>query len=149
MIIIGVHPIYSYLCDIKKPNYLVYMKKIVLFLTMLVGVLAAQAEEYTYLTFEMTNGAKVSVSVEGLTLTISGDLLTPSECRLDLIPAGQTVSIADINIEPDIDKLRGITESTETKFTLSIQAGGEEVYNHTYPIHLMAFDQWPGSDVMP
>ena len=84
-----------------------------------------------------------------LTLTISGDLLTPSECRLDLIPAGQTVSIADINIEPDIDKLRGITESTETQFTLSIQAGGEEVYNHTYPIHLMAFDQWPGSDVMP
>ena len=84
-----------------------------------------------------------------LKLTISGDLLTPSECRLDLIPAGQTVSIADIAIEPDIDKLRGITESTETQFTLSIQTGETEVYNHTYPIHLMAFDQWPGIDYMP
>ena len=52
------------------------MKKIILFLTMLVGGLAAQAEDYTYLTFETTDGAKASVSVEGLTLSISGTTLT-------------------------------------------------------------------------
>ena len=52
------------------------MKRFFLFFAMLVGALAAQAEEYTYLTFEMTDGAKVSVSVEGLTLTISGTTLT-------------------------------------------------------------------------
>jgi hypothetical protein len=52
------------------------MKKIVLFLTMLVGTLTAQASDYTYLTFETTDGAKASVSVEGLTLSISGTTLT-------------------------------------------------------------------------
>ena len=52
------------------------MKRISLFFAMLVGVLAVQAEEYTYLTFETMDGAKVSVSVEGLTLTISGTTLT-------------------------------------------------------------------------
>lgn len=52
------------------------MKKIVLFLTMLVGTLTVQASDYTYLTFETTDGAKVSVSVEGLTLSISGTTLT-------------------------------------------------------------------------
>jgi hypothetical protein len=52
------------------------MMKILLLLTMLVGTLAAQAEDYTYLTFETTDGAKTSVSVEGLTLTISGTTLT-------------------------------------------------------------------------
>ena len=52
------------------------MKKIVLFLTMLVGTLTAQADSYTYLTFETTDGAKGSVSVEELTLTISGTTLT-------------------------------------------------------------------------
>ena len=43
---------------------------------MLVGVLTAQADSYTYLTFETTDGAKASVSVEGLTLSISGTTLT-------------------------------------------------------------------------
>ena len=52
------------------------MKNILLLLTMLVGTLTAQAEEYTYLTFETTDGAKASVAVEGLTLTISGTTLT-------------------------------------------------------------------------
>ena len=52
------------------------MKKIVLFMTMLVGTLTAQASDYTYLTFETTDGAKASVSVSNLTLSISGTTLT-------------------------------------------------------------------------
>ena len=52
------------------------MKKIVLFMTMLVGTLTTQASDYTYLTFETTDGAKVSVSVSNLTLSISGTTLT-------------------------------------------------------------------------
>ena len=55
------------------------MKKILMLLTMLVGMLTAQAEDYTYLTFETTDGAKASVSVEGLTLSISGTTLTAGE----------------------------------------------------------------------
>lgn len=46
---------------------------------MLVGTLTAQAGDYTYLTFETTDGAKASVSVEGLTLSISGTTLTAGE----------------------------------------------------------------------
>ena len=52
------------------------MKKILLLLTILVGTLTAQAEDYTYLTFETTDGAKASVSVSDLTLSISGTTLT-------------------------------------------------------------------------
>ena len=52
------------------------MKKIILLMTMMVGVLTAQAGDYTYLTFETTDGAKASVSVSDLTLTISGTTLT-------------------------------------------------------------------------
>ena len=44
---------------------------------MLVGGLTAQAEDYTYLTFETTDGAKASVSVASdVTLSISGTTLT-------------------------------------------------------------------------
>ena len=52
------------------------MKKVLMLLTMLVGTLTAQAEDYTYLTFETTDGAKASVSVASdVTLTISGTTL--------------------------------------------------------------------------
>ena len=52
------------------------MKKIILFMTMMVGVLTAHADSYTFLTFETTDGANASVSVSDLTLTISGTTLT-------------------------------------------------------------------------
>ena len=53
------------------------MKRIILLLTILAGVLTAQAEEYTYLTFETTDGTKASVSVASdITLSFNGALLT-------------------------------------------------------------------------
>ena len=52
------------------------MKKIVLLWMVLVGALPVQAEDYAYLTFETTDGAKASVAVSSLTLTISGSTLT-------------------------------------------------------------------------
>lgn len=42
----------------------------------MVGAIATHADEYVYLTFETTDGAKTSVSVSSLTLTISGTTLT-------------------------------------------------------------------------
>lgn len=52
------------------------MKKIFLLLTALIGTLTAYAGDYTYLTFETTDGAKVSVAVKDYSLTISGTKLT-------------------------------------------------------------------------
>ena len=52
------------------------MKKFILFIMALVGALTVQADDYAYLTFETTDGAKASVAVSSLTLTISGSTLT-------------------------------------------------------------------------
>ena len=52
------------------------MKRIVLLLMAVVGVLTMQAADYTFLTFETTDGAKASVAVENLTIIISGTTLT-------------------------------------------------------------------------
>lgn len=43
------------------------------------GSLSLHAEDYTYLTFETTDGAKVSVSANALTLTIAGTTLTAGD----------------------------------------------------------------------
>ena len=60
------------------------MKKIFILLTVLLATLTAQAEGYTYLTFETTEGAKASVSVENLTLTINGTTLTAGSQQFTL-----------------------------------------------------------------
>jgi hypothetical protein len=52
------------------------MNKIVIIMMALVGALTVQAEEYAYLTFETTDGTKVSVDVSSLSLTVSGNTLT-------------------------------------------------------------------------
>ena len=60
------------------------MRIIFLLLTVLVATLTVQAEGYTYLTFETTEGAKASVAVENLTLTISGTTLTAGSQQFTL-----------------------------------------------------------------
>ena len=60
------------------------MKKIFILLTVLLATLTTQAEGYTYLTFETTDGAKASVAVENLTLTISGTTLTAGSQQFTL-----------------------------------------------------------------
>ncbi len=52
------------------------MKKTLLLIVMMIGTLAAQADDYSYLTFETTDGSKGSVSVSNLSITISGTTLT-------------------------------------------------------------------------
>ena len=54
-----------------------FMKKFVLLLMTLIGTLKVQADSFSYLTFETTDGEKVSVAVdESLDLSISGTTLT-------------------------------------------------------------------------
>jgi hypothetical protein len=53
------------------------MKKIYLLLMMVMaGAQSLRAADYTYLTFETTDGAKASVEVSSLTITVSGNTLT-------------------------------------------------------------------------
>ena len=68
------------------------MKKIALLLMTLVGGgLAVQADDnYTYLTFEITDGAKVSVSVSSLPVTINLDNST-------LVIGNETFALADLS----------------------------------------------------
>lgn len=52
------------------------MKKVFLLLAIMGCSFTAQAGEYPYLTFETTDGAKVSVAASSLTISISGTTLT-------------------------------------------------------------------------
>lgn len=60
------------------------MKKIVLLLMAWVGAQYVLADDYAYLTFETTDGAKASVAVTALTMTVSGKTLTAGSQTFEL-----------------------------------------------------------------
>ena len=97
------------------------MKRLLFFLMMMTGGLAMQAADYPYLTFETTDGNKVSVSTESLTLTVSGTTLTAGNQSFTLVNLSrmyfstsdetttgisETVT-ADLNEVTDIYDLKG------------------------------------------
>lgn len=59
------------------------MKKLFLLLATLMGM-DAYAGNYTYLTFETTDGSKASVSVEGLAITVSGTTLKTGDLSFEV-----------------------------------------------------------------
>ena len=60
------------------------MKKLIVLLLMIIGTLTAHATDYTYLTFETTDGAKISVEASSLSITISGTTLTAGSQKFTL-----------------------------------------------------------------
>lgn len=93
------------------------MKKIVLLLMTLAGALTVQGRAHTlqemaeraynFLTFEMTDGAKVSVAISSLTLTINGNTLTAGS---------QTFTLSNLSkmYFSNTDETTGIKETTST-----------------------------------
>lgn len=65
---------FVYFCSIKTIIVSI-MKKIAIVFLLLVSALTTSAEGFPYLTFELTDGSKVSVNVTQLTLAISGNTL--------------------------------------------------------------------------
>ncbi len=55
------------------------MKKKLLLSALLTGVMAVQAEDYPYLTFETADGMKTSVSTTALTISIDNGTLTAGD----------------------------------------------------------------------
>ena len=60
------------------------MKKLIVLLLMMIGTLTAHAADYAYLTFETTDGAKISVEASSLSITISGTTLTAGSQQFTL-----------------------------------------------------------------
>ena len=53
------------------------MKKLIMLLTLMMGTMGMKAADYPYLTFELTDGTKASVSVSSdVAMTFSGSMLT-------------------------------------------------------------------------
>jgi len=105
------------------------------------------------------NGAKVLSRLDltndddcdwrSLKISIDGELFEHHETHVDIVPQGQSVSVVGLELKPDADKLLILTESVETRFTLTVSQEEKELFKQSFPIRLMAFDEWTGITIMP
>ena len=95
------------------------MKKKFLLFMAFVGVLTAQAGDYTYLTFETADGAKTSVDVSSLPVTINLDNST-------LTIGNQTFALADLS------KMYFSTQSESTGISEDLRVNSEELSTATF-----------------
>lgn len=84
-----------------------------------------------------------------LAVEISGQYIKASSCRLELLKPGQSVQVTTVRIEPDYTVLCEITEAVKTSFRLVVKSMDEVLYEHEYPITLLSYEEWAGSNVMP
>ena len=87
------------------------MKKIALLILTLVGTMLMHAEEkYSYLTFEMTDGKKVSVNTESLKLSVNGTTLTAGTQSFTLTNLSKMYfSTSDESNTSDIEEVSSAT----------------------------------------
>ena len=85
----------------------------------------------------------------GLSVEISGQYIKDSGCRFELLKRGQSVQVKTIKIEPDFAVLCEITEAVKTTFLLVVKSMEVILYEKEYPITLLSFEEWAGSNVMP
>lgn len=84
-----------------------------------------------------------------LKITITGDYLIESSQTLSTLPKNTPVRIDDLRPMPDADKLRRASESVQTTIRLNMEHEGELVFEKSYPIRILAFNEWPGMDKYP
>jgi len=89
------------------------------------------------------------VDWNNIKVSIDGELIKHSESILEVIPHGQNIQINNLEISPENGKLIELTEGIDTTFHLVVMISGEIAHQQTFPIKLMAYDQWSGSSIMP
>ena len=71
---------------------------------------------------ELTNDD--DVDWHDIVVSISGEMLNTTESRISMVPKGQTVSVQNLDIKPNLDMLRHLTESVDTQFTITVRRFG-------------------------
>lgn len=82
-------------------------------------------------------------------LTLAGDHVAGCERTFDVLPAGQSVEITDLDLQLQLESLRHLSESVETTFTLTLTVDGEEMEVQDHALRILTANEWPGVGISP
>lgn len=97
---------------------------------------------------ELTNSTNAPMA--DVRLTVSGEYLKASSSQVyPMVEANKTLKIADLSMLLDAGKLASLSEKVVTSFNITITSAEETVHSEDFPLDLMAFDQWLGTEIIP
>lgn len=71
------------------------------------------------------------------------------ELHVEEIPAGTSFQPENINLKLNPSFIYALTEKLSSLLRFTVLAEGEEIYNETFEVAILAYDQWLGSNVLP
>lgn len=90
-------------------------------------------------------------SLEHLTLELETSLpfATPKSWKIDRVAGGSTVQLPDRDVELKAGYLADLSEGLKAEVRLRVTQGSEVLAQQSFPIELLARNEWGGSRVMP
>ena len=82
-------------------------------------------------------------------VSLEGDRIELVKSVYDTIPAKTTVNDEILRLKPDISEMLQLTEGYTADFRLRLTVGDDVAFEKTFPVNIMAFDQWTGSGNYP
>jgi len=84
-----------------------------------------------------------------LELVASPPFLEPKSWRFDHLAHGASVYVDDRDVKLDPGYLSGLGESLNGNLTLTLTCAGENLATRSYPVELLAQNEWGGVNAMP
>lgn len=82
-------------------------------------------------------------------ISISGDVIDSVSQVIPILKPGKAVSLEDFYLMPTITKLMALTECVQTSFCVTIISEGEQIMRNSFPLTILAFNQWHGLSTVP
>ncbi|MFA5976600.1 MAG: DUF3320 domain-containing protein [Elusimicrobiota bacterium] len=97
----------------------------------------------------ISNDAEIDHDDLVVELTASLPFLEPKRWRIDRLLHGSSVRIPDRDVKLHAAYLAELTESLRSDLTIRVRVGDEVIAETSYPVELLAKNQWGGAQAMP
>jgi very-short-patch-repair endonuclease/DNA polymerase III delta prime subunit len=112
---------------------------------------ACQQSSFAFLRDLRVENRDVESSLDDLRVTLRSnpEFLKQKSWRIDRIAPGEIVTLKDRDIELDGGFLLNLAESVQGTAHCTVEAGGRVVGEQSWPVELLAYNEWGGAGYMP
>ena len=86
---------------------------------------------------------------KNVSVTLSGEIIEEMQEAIQVLKPGKAVSLDEFNLMPVVTILMALTECLQTSFCITIHKDGEQIARQSFPLTVMAFNQYHGYNTMP
>lgn len=99
--------------------------------------------------FSIKNTSDADLQNVEISVVAAPAFAAPWTQRIETLPKGISLEIDAVHLDADAKFLAELTERIEGKLVVSISSGNELVYQQSFEIGVLAFDQWNGVGTLP